>query len=125
KVKPVEAPDSKRIRRLLDGLDSDQFAVRKRASAELERLGELAAPALRKAMEGEPSAEARRRIEELLEKLDKIAPQGELLRSHRAIEVLELIGTAEAKAALRDLAKGAAGASVTRAAKEALDRLRD
>jgi hypothetical protein len=124
RVKPVEALDPKRIQRLLDDLDSGQFAVRKQAIAELEKMGELAGPALRKALEGEPSAEARRRIEEVLNKTDNIAPRGELLRSLRAIEVLELIGTAEAKVVLQDLAKGAAGASVTQAAKEALDRIR-
>ncbi|HMF13151.1 MAG TPA: hypothetical protein VKE94_12630, partial [Gemmataceae bacterium] len=123
KVKPVEALDPTRVQRLLDDLDSDQFAVRKRASAELEQTGETVAPALRKALEREPSTEARRRIEELLKNIDNIAPQGELLRSLRAIEVLELIGTAEAKAVLQDLAKGAAGASVTRAAKGALNRM--
>jgi hypothetical protein len=47
------------------------------------------------------------------------------VRSLRAIEVLEMIGTAEAKAVLQDLAKGAAGASVTRAVKDALDRMRN
>ena len=48
-------------------------------------------------------------------------------RSFRAVPigVLELIGTAEAKAVLQALAKGAPGASVTRAAKEALDRMRN
>ena len=45
------------------------------------------------------------------------------MRSLRAIEVLETIGSAEAKAVLQDLAKGTAGASVTRAAQAALDRL--
>jgi RNA polymerase sigma factor (sigma-70 family) len=124
KVKPVEALDPKRIQRLLDDLDSDQFAVRQRASAQLEKMGELAGPALRKALEGEPSPEARRRIEEVLKKTDSIAPQGELLRSLRAIEVLELIGTAEAKAVLQALANGTPGARVTRAAKESLHRMR-
>jgi hypothetical protein len=125
KVKPVAALDPKRIQRLLADLDSDQFAAREQASAELEKMGEPVAPALRKALEGEPSTEARRRIEQVLQKIDNIGPRGELLRSLRAIEVLEMIGTAEAKAVLQDLAKGAAGASVTRAAKDALDRMRN
>ena len=86
-------------------------------------MGELAAPALRTALEGEPSAEARRRIEEVLNKTGNIAPRGEMLRALRAVAVLELIDTAEARGVLHDLAKGAEGASVTRAAKEALDRV--
>jgi RNA polymerase sigma factor (sigma-70 family) len=125
KVKPVKALDPMRIENLLSDLDSDQFAVRKQASTELEKIGEPAGPALRKGLEGEPSTEARRRIEELLQKIDNTVPQGELLRSLRAIGVLELIGTAEARGVLQDLAKGAEGASVTRAAKEALDRMRN
>src|SRR5262249_22885707 len=92
KVKPVEPLDPKRIQRLLSDLDSDQFAVRKQASAELEKMGELVVLALRQALEGEPSAEARRRIEEVLNKTDNIAPRGELLRCLRAVAVLELIG---------------------------------
>src|SRR5262249_42377084 len=94
---------------------------RERASGELEKMGEPGGPALRKALEGEPSTEARRRIEEVLKKTDNIAPRGELLRSLRAIGVLELIGTAEAKAGVQDLAKGAAGAGVTGAAREELN----
>jgi RNA polymerase sigma factor (sigma-70 family) len=124
-VKPIEAFDPKRVQGLIADLDSDQFAVRERASAELEKLGALAAPALHKALEGEPSAEARRRIEKVLEKTDNVAPRGEVLRSLRAIAVLEMIGTAEARSVLQDLAKGAEGASVTQAAKEALDRMRN
>ena len=98
--------------------------MRERASDELEKVGESSASTLRRALEGEPSTEARRRIEYILKKSDTTAPRGELLRSLRAIELLEMIGTAEAKAVLRDLAKGAVGASVTRTAKEALDRIR-
>jgi RNA polymerase sigma factor (sigma-70 family) len=122
-VRPVEAPDPKRIQRLLDDLDSDQFAVRKQASAELEKLGELVAPALGKALKGEPSTEARRRIEELLKNIDNIAPQGELLRSLRAIEMLELIGTPAARKFLEKLATGGPEARLTREAQSALQRL--
>jgi WD40 repeat protein len=68
KVKPVAALNPKRIQPLLADLDSDQFAAREQASAELEKMGEPVAPALRKALECEPSTEARRRIEQVLQK---------------------------------------------------------
>jgi WD40 repeat protein len=123
RVHPAAPVDAEKVQRLLADLDSEQFAVRKKASNELELIGEGAVPLLRKALEADPSAEARRRIEEVLKKSDSVVPSGELLRSLRAVEVLETIGSAEAKAVLQVLAKGTAGASVTRAAQAALDRL--
>jgi WD40 repeat protein len=54
--------------RLIADLDSDQFDVRDKASRQLERAGAAAAFALRLALEGQPSAEVRRRAEELLSK---------------------------------------------------------
>jgi HEAT repeat protein len=122
-LKPV-AIDLERIQRLIADLDSEQFAVRRRAGIELEKVGEPAVPALRKTLEGEPSTEVRRRVGELLSKISGTAPRGELLRTLRAIEVLETIGTPEAKAALDNLAKGTTGATITRAAEAALERLR-
>ena len=53
---------------LIADLDSDQFESREKASRELERSGAAAAFALRLTLEGQPSAEMRRRAEELLSK---------------------------------------------------------
>ena len=47
---------------LIAGLDSDLRAVRERSTRELRRLGKTAAPALRNALAGNPSPEARLRI---------------------------------------------------------------
>jgi WD40 repeat protein len=55
--------------RLIADLDSDQFEVRDRASRQLERAGASAELALRLAVEGQPSAEVRRRAGELLSRL--------------------------------------------------------
>jgi WD40 repeat protein len=52
--------------RLIADLDSDRFEVRDKASRQLEQAGATAEFALRLALQGQPSAEARRRIEELL-----------------------------------------------------------
>ena len=52
--------------RLYDGVIADldgRFAVRNRATLELERLGEHAESALREALRGQPSLETQRRIE--------------------------------------------------------------
>jgi hypothetical protein len=104
-------------------LDHDQFAVREKAMAELEMLGEWAEPALRKILESDPSTETRRRVERLLEQLDRLTVAGGRLRTLRAIEVLEHIGTPEARRVLEMLAGGFSGSRVTREAKAALDRL--
>jgi hypothetical protein len=122
RLRPVTPVAAEHIERLLADLDSDRFAVRHRASAELEKLEDLAEPALRKALAGQPSLEVRRRVEHLLAKLD--APlTGERLRAYRAIEVLEKIGTAEAQRLLRTLASGPPGWRTAAEARQALKRL--
>jgi hypothetical protein len=63
---PARAPDARQLDRWLADLDSESFEARDRAGKELEKLGHAAAPALRKALAGKPSAEARHRIEVLL-----------------------------------------------------------
>jgi WD40 repeat protein len=122
-VHPVAFADVEHVQRLVADLDSEQFAVRKKASVELEKVGEAAAPYLRKALEADPSPEVRKRIEDVLKRTDAVTPRGEALRTLRAIEVLEAIATAEAKAVLRALAKGMPDAAVTRTAQGALNRI--
>jgi WD domain, G-beta repeat len=51
------------------------------------------------------------------------SPTPDELRELRAVQTLELIGSAEAQTVLQALAKGAAGARQTREAQESLDRL--
>jgi HEAT repeat protein len=120
---PVAPADEKRLARLIADLDDDEFATREQATAELEKLGEVALPALRKALAANPSAEVRLRGEQLLRKDDDPVPSGERLRALRAAEALEQAGTKEAREALRHLAGGAGGARLTREAKAALERL--
>lgn len=59
------AADSEKFHQWIADLDNDQFAVREKATRELEKLGETAQPALRKALEGHPKPEARKRLERL------------------------------------------------------------
>jgi hypothetical protein len=100
-------------------LDSDTFAEREAAARELKALGEAAEPALRKALEGGLSAEARRRAREVLDAVG--GP--ERLRGLRALEVLERIGDADARDLLRRLAAGAPGTPLTQEASRSLQRL--
>jgi RNA polymerase sigma factor (sigma-70 family) len=121
RVKPAEEVDPKLVQRLLADLDSDQFATRDKAAKELATLGERIHPALRKVLEGKPSEEVRTRVKAILE--EPAVPSGESLRTIRAIQVLERIGTEEASGLLKKLAAGAEGARETREAKDALVRL--
>ncbi|HEY7424599.1 MAG TPA: sigma factor-like helix-turn-helix DNA-binding protein, partial [Gemmataceae bacterium] len=117
------APDAERIAGLVKQLDSEDFAVRQRAAAELRKLHWAAEPALCKVLEDKPSLEVRKRAKELLDEIIKTEPPPELLQSLRAIETLERIGTAEAKEVLRELADRAPETRLTREAKASLDRL--
>jgi hypothetical protein len=123
RLRPVPEPDQQRLARLIADLDADPFVVREQATAELEKLGEQAEPALRKALLGSPTLEARGRIERVLGKLNAALPSGEELRALRAVEALEAMGTAEAMGVLAPLAKGSPGARLTEEAKASLERL--
>ncbi len=114
--------DQERIAQLLAELDSDRFSVREKATRALLELGDQAEPALQAALTGKPSPELRRRTEKLLEQLDP-AKSPQLLRSLRAVEALEHIGTAEAQQVLATVAIGAPKARLTQEAKASLDRL--
>jgi hypothetical protein len=122
-LRPAAALDPRRIARLVADLDSDQFKSREEASLELERLGERAEPLLRQALENKPSAEVRRRVEVLLEKLAMPERAAEQVRLLRGVQALEYSGTPEARKLLQALAQGAPEARLTREAKAALDRL--
>ena len=90
-------------------IDDNDFDVREKASSELERLGQIAQPALRKAA-GSPSAEVRRRVEELLEKggqQDRLSAHE--LRYLRALETLHFLKRPETAAVVRKLAEGNPG----------------
>jgi hypothetical protein len=119
KLRPVVAADPERVSRLLADLDNRRFATRERATVELEKLGFTAEPALRQVLAGKPSLEPRRRIERVLTRLDATPP----LQVIRAVEVLERVGTPEARQVLQAVAHGAAEARPTREAREALARL--
>jgi RNA polymerase sigma factor (sigma-70 family) len=119
---PTPAPHPK-WRAWVKDLDSEQFAVRDKASRALEALGEKAYPVLRQALTDAASLELRRRVENLLDRLNYPLTAPKTIRELRAVEVLEHIGTAQARHVLHKLAEGASGARLTGAAKAALGRL--
>ncbi len=78
---------------------------------------------MRQALTDAASLELRRRIESLLGRLNYPLTAPKTIRELRAVEVLEHIGTAQARQVLRKLAEGAAGSRLTDAAKASLERL--
>jgi RNA polymerase sigma factor (sigma-70 family) len=123
RLRPTERVNDDRLKRLIGDLDSDQFKVRAQASQELEGLGELAETAIRKALVGNLSLEARRRLEGLLWKVEARVLSPKQLLTWRAIEVLEHIGNPEACKVLETIAKGTPDARLTQEAKASLNRL--
>jgi RNA polymerase sigma factor (sigma-70 family) len=124
RVEPSAGVKAERVQALLADLDSEQFAVRQRATTELEKLGSGAGPLLRKALvEQGSSLEVRRRVEQVLAKLDGVRLWGTELRTVRAVEVLERIGSPEARQVLQTLAEGNREARPTQEAQASLERL--
>jgi Tol biopolymer transport system component len=123
RLQPTERIDLEIINRWIADLDSDKFEVRQTAREALEKAKALAETALRRKLAEDPSSEVQRLIEHLLTKLDQDQQAPETLRELRAIEVLEHIGSSDAKQVLQTLAKGAQGARLTNEARVSLERL--
>jgi RNA polymerase sigma factor (sigma-70 family) len=88
-AKPV---DPKRIEQLIAELDDDAFAVRDRATKELQSLGEAAGPAMRQALAKTRSLEVKSRLRRCLELLHPEKAERQRLRRLRARAALEYAG---------------------------------
>jgi len=124
RLKPRE-PDAeeKKTRKLIADLDADEFGVRERATTALGKLGRSADPAMRSALAGSPSAESRRRLEQLLGERGNQGLTPEEQRDVRAVRVLAQTGTPEAKKSLELLAKDSTRSWVMQEAKVSLKRI--
>jgi WD40 repeat protein len=114
--------DPQMVMRLIAELDDDRFDTREQASQELARLGHTVEPALRRALEGQTSAEARQRLKQLLEKLEGRAFDPARISTLRAVEALERMDTESAREVLRALRTGI-GSVLAEEADAALQRL--
>lgn len=123
RLRRVEVVEAGELDRLLEDLDADRFTVRQKAKARLVELGPLARPALLRVLKQRPSLEVRHRIEEMLDLFARTGVGPEALRCLRAVEVLESIGSPDARQVLTKLASGADGTVQTQDAKAALKRL--
>jgi WD40 repeat protein len=118
---PVPAADAGRVKELIAKLDASKFADRHAAAKELIAVADPAAEQLRTALAETKSAEVRQSLQAILDRLEAGTP--EILRALRAVEILEQIGIPAACEHLKALAGGAAGATLTHAATDALGRL--
>jgi WD40 repeat protein len=110
--------------KLLADLDHDDFDVREKATNELIRRGPAVLPAVRETLSKTKSREVRRRAEEVAAQLKTdggVSP--EMLPVLRGVEVVERIGTAEAREMLEAWTHGPAEAPLVREARASLRRL--
>jgi WD40 repeat protein len=124
-IRPAPAIDGAILDKLIAGLNSDRFAVRERAAAELDRLGKTVVGAVRARFDADSSPEVRERLARFLDQHDRDEFTSDELRQERALELLEQIGSAEARELLFELTKGEMTARLTRQAAAALKRLEE
>jgi WD40 repeat protein len=106
-LRPGAALDEKGIAKLIGRLDAEQFQEREEATEALVRAGKAAEEAVKKALDNKPSAEAKQRLEFILSKMSgSLGPNMEEVRLVRGVEVLERVGTAEARKVLEQFGKG-------------------
>jgi hypothetical protein len=125
RLRPMPVVDAKQVKKWLADLSHDEFPTRENATKELAKLDEAVEAELKQLVNSPPSPEARRRAEELLDRLksERFAPSAARRQQLRAVEALEHMNTPAARELLAELAKGQPGAWLTRDAKTALDRL--
>jgi WD40 repeat protein len=117
----LRSTSARMVRQLLMDLDSTKFAVREAAMRSAEQLGPEIELVLRQEL-ARGSLERRRRLEQVLAKIEQAPVGAELLRRLRAVVLLEEIGTPEARAVLAELPEGGPGLRTTLAAQAALRR---
>lgn len=121
----MKRPDAAQVKQWIADLESTEFAVRQKAADELERLEETVESELRNALSAKPSLDKQKRLELLVQRLERKqhTPSGEAARRLRVVRMLELCATTEARQVLSRLADGTPDARLTRESQAALNRL--
>lgn len=126
KLQPAVMPETWQVRKLIAELGSVEYKTRVQAEAELIAYRDLVLAELEKSLkEGHP-LETQRRLEGITQKARSAARlfgSDEAMRQWRALEILERIGTPEAREVIAALAKGVPGARLTQAAQMVVGRL--
>jgi hypothetical protein len=122
----IRAADGKKgeeLRKLIGELGSDVFHVRERATKQLQAAGEAASDLMQESLKHQPTLETRARLEKLLDQCRGPVTEPNRLRLIRSTQVLEQIGTGEARMVLAELAHGGDHLLQTVEARQALERL--
>jgi WD40 repeat protein len=125
-LKPIDVSTAdvrNQFTQLTTDLDSDEFATRQKAGAQLAKLGPAVQPMVRQALKGDLSTEVRRQLEKLLRRLEEEEEAG-WVRTVRVLEALEHMATPEARQFMRKLSSGAPAARLTQEARAALGRMK-
>ncbi len=123
-LKPAagKPPEEKDIQRWIVELGDESYEVREKATKALSAAGRAARSSLLTALTTSSDLEKKRRLEALLRTL-RPRPMSEAIRLTRALEVLERMGTPEARKMLQRLARGNPSARLTSDAADVLKRL--
>lgn len=121
RLQPDRGASEKEINELIKNLASEKFAQREPALKRLKEIGTRSLPLLEKALKQAPNLETARRIQDLLKTVEtSLTP--EALRDLRGLQILEMIGTPEARKLLSEIAAGDPLAAKTQLARTALER---
>jgi WD40 repeat protein len=123
KLRPADAEEQRKYLRWIADLDNDSFETREKATKELADAVERAEAALRKALGGPLSAEARRRVNHVLDRLPTAAPHSTTLATFRSLEVLEMINAPAARRFIDQLSQDNSDPFRQREAAETLKRV--
>jgi WD40 repeat protein len=125
RLKPAVPLKRELVAGLLKDLNSPAYVTREKATRALALLHDAVEPDLEKVLQDNPGLEVKRRVEGLLKKLQQPNRDPERRQALRGLEVLELVGTVDARELLRTIAAGAPQAELTSNAAAALMRLKD
>ncbi|HYV35389.1 MAG TPA: WD40 repeat domain-containing protein [Gemmataceae bacterium] len=106
KIQDLEAPNPNRVANLIADLDSDKFATREKAMAELPKYGSQALKETKAALAKSPPLEMEIRLKALLPKLRDYPTSAEEVEAFRVVEVLEQCATPKARNLLEKLETG-------------------
>lgn len=123
-IRPIPLIKQERIRQWIHDIESQDQDTRAVAARELENLGGIAETHLRGALQASSHPNSRKTIAHLLERIEKRRQSPEEMRDLRIVEVMETIGTGNARGLLKRLGAGEPLAPLTKAANSALQRLR-
>jgi WD40 repeat protein len=126
KLKDYQPPDAKKMDQLFKDLLDEIPPACDQAYQELLEVDGVPEKSLRAALKDSPSDVLRKRLDRLLEYHEigpPVFPTGQRLQILRALAVLELLATDDAKSILQSLAKGNPKDPVVREAKAALGRI--